>query len=163
MGRNAIPVDLLDNKKDHYSSGELARRKSSEVKINIHNFVACPEVVADRRAYKEFRRLKRLYKEIEFIGSLDEHLINQYCLSVSELDDILMILNTARDWMRSDDATQKQLGINKFMEIDVEVRQKRSEIIKLSDRMYLNPVSRTKNLPKKAEEPKDDLGAKFGV
>lgn len=156
MGRNARPIDILkaDGRSHHLTKDEISRRKASEIKINNHIFKASELVMSDERALKEFKRLKKLYKEIEFIASLDEHIINQYCLSVSELDDLTIALKTTREEMKSDDPELRRMAIDLFLTLDVEIRQKRSEIIKFSDRLYLNPVARTKNVPKKPAEDK---------
>jgi phage terminase small subunit len=154
MPRNAQPPEVIqmNGRSHHLTKAEIERRKATEIKIKNHTFKASELVMADERALKEFKRLKKLYKDIGFIASLDEHIINQYCLSVSELDDLILALNIARNNMKSKDAIKQKEGLAMFMALDVEVRQKRSEIVKLSDRLYLNPVSRTKNVPKKHPE-----------
>lgn len=157
MGRNAQPLQLIKSKgrSHHLTRAEIARRESSEIRLKNKTVKASPQVMADTRALVEFKRLKKLYKEIDFVGSLDEHLINQYCLAVSELDDLLTVMGYSRTDSKSADPVTRKLGLTEFMELDVEVRQKRQEIIKLSDRLYLNPVARTKNLPMKKKEKRD--------
>lgn len=164
MPRNAQPVEVIqmNGKSHHLTKAEIERRKAAEIKISNKAFKASELVMADERALKEFKRLKRLYKEIEFIASLDEHIINQYCLSVSELDDLILALNIARQKMKSDDPAEQKEGLGMFMALDTEVRMKRQEILRLSDRLYLNPVARTKNVPKKQEDDKpNNKFAKF--
>lgn len=154
MGRNAIPTGLhiANGNPNRLTKAEIERRKNAEIKISNKTFKASDDVMMDERALKEFKRLKKLYKEIEFVAALDEYIINQYCLSVSELDDLVQVLSFARRLMKSDEQSEKEKGISMFMEIDVEVRMKRQEIVRLSDRLYLNPVARTKNVPKVTKE-----------
>lgn len=164
MPRNAQPVELIqaNGRSHHLTKAEVERRKTAEINVQNKTFKASEFVMADERALKEFKRLKRLYKEIEFIGSLDEHIINQYCLSVSELDDLTQALNFARQLMKSEDPLKKKEGLGLFMSLDTEIRMKRQEIVRLSDRLYLNPVARTKNVPKKpSEEPPKNKFNKF--
>lgn len=150
MGRNAKPTDLLlVEGKTHLTKEQIAKRKSQEIKLKNQNIRADPMVLEDKRALKEFKNLKKLYEEIDFIGTLDSHIINQYCLSVSELDDLTYVLGATRKDMRSEDPLAKKEAIGNFLALDTEIRLKRSEIVKLSDRLYLNPVARTKNLPKR--------------
>ncbi|MEG2289928.1 MAG: hypothetical protein RSA29_02670 [Clostridium sp.] len=153
MPRNARPVELIqaDGRSHHLTKAEIKRRKSAEINISNKTFKASDYVMQDQRALKEFKKLKKLYKEIDFIAALDEHIINQYCLSVSELDDLIMAMNIAREKMKSLDPLEKEKGLELFMTVDVELRMKRQEILRLSDRLYLNPVARTKNIPKKQE------------
>ena len=157
-GRNAQPIDLIiaKGKSHHLTKEEIERRKACEIKIKDRKFKASPDVMKDQRALNEFKRLKKLYKEIEYVGSLDEHIINQYCLSVSELDDLVVALNIARAAMKSEDRIIKSEGLESFLALDVEIRLKRQEMVRLSDRLYLNPVSRTKNVPKKRSNGEND-------
>lgn len=164
MSRTAKPIQLYESagNPNRLTKAEIQRRKDSEIKIKNKTFKASEIVMQDQRALKEFKRLKKLYKEIEFIGSLDEYIINQYCLSVSELDDLVVALNLARENMKAKSSAKRIKGLADFMAIDTEVRMKRNEIIKLSDRLYLDPVARTKNVPKKADKnERDDPNAEM--
>ncbi len=140
------------------TKAEMQRRKSSEIKVKDRTFKAAEEVMADQRALQEFKRLKKLYKEIEFVGSLDEHIINQYCMSVSELDDLVYELSRCRDDLRmidgddEDAAANRKAAMSSVIMLSTEIRMKRQEIVRLGDRLYLNPVARTKNVPKRQEE-----------
>lgn len=163
MGRNAQPIDIIQAKgqSHHLTKDEIERRRSAQIKIKDRIFKASLYVMQDQRALQEFKRLKKLYKDYEFVGSLDEHIINQYCLSVSELDDLITALNIARLNMKSENPIDKAKGLDAFMSIDIEIRMKRQEIVRLGDRLYLNPVARTKNVPKKQDQDKDDFGEMF--
>lgn len=156
MGRNAKPIQLheAEGNPNRLTKAEMQRRKAAEITIQNKKFKASEMVMADARALREFKRLKKLYKEIEFVASLDEHIINQYCLSVSELDDLVDAINISREEMRSDNQDKRSKGLEYFLELDKEIRMKRQEIVRLSDRLYLNPVARTKNVPKQAPEDK---------
>lgn len=171
MGRNAKPVELLVLEgTSRKSKAELERRKNAEIKLESRTLQADPMVRGDKRALREFRRMKKLYEEIEFVGSLDEHLINQYCLSVSELDDLVALMNDMRDAIQAvredgelssaDRARAVKELAELLMKYDAEVRYKRAEIVKMGDRLYLNPVARSKNVPKrpaKQDDPDVDL------
>jgi phage terminase small subunit len=164
MPRNAQPIEVIkgNGRSHHLTKAEIERRKAAEIKIKNKNFKVSDLVMLDPRALEEFKKLKKLYKDLEFVGALDEHIINQYCLAVSELDDLIFALNFARQQMRYGSIENQKLGLSSFMEIDVEIRMKRQEILRLSDRLYLNPVARTKNVPKKpAEEPPKNKFSKF--
>lgn len=160
MGRNAKPIDLMVLEgKTHLTKEQIANRKAAEIKLKNQVIRADPLVMEDERALKEFNFLKKMYKEIEFIGTLDSHIINQYCLSVAELDDLIFVMSAARENMRSPATDERKKAIGEFLALDTELRLKRAEIVRLSDRLYLNPVARTKNLPKANETPKADPNA----
>lgn len=165
MSRTTKPIQIYEaaGNPNRLTKAEIERRKSTEMKPKNHLIRASAFVIHDERAYQEFKRLKKLYKDIEFVGSLDEHIINQYCLSVSELDDLVAVYIAARVDAKSKDEATRKIGTRNCLDIDTEVRQKRSEIIKFSDRIYLNPVARTKNTPMKEKSVVNPLAAKgFG-
>lgn len=142
MGRAKQPAEIIElYGKSHISKAELEARKAGELRLEQKDLKPDKLVSADKRALSEFRRLKKLYGEIAFIAALDNHLINQYCLAVSELDDLVRLLSGARAQLAA-----------LFLELDQEVRLKRAAVAKLGDRLYLNPVARVKNVPPKPRE-----------
>ena len=154
MSRNAFPVDLhvLEGNPNRLTKSEISAREKNKIEVSEKNIKASLMVKNNPVALKEFNRLKKLYKEIKFINSLDEHIINQYCLSVAELTDLLELLETAREALDTDNKTAKLNKAKIYMQIDAEIRQKRLEITRFSDRLYLNPVSRTRNVPAKVKK-----------
>lgn len=155
MPRNAKPVDLLLLEgRTHLTKEQINQRKVAEIKLTNCNIKADPLVLADERALKEFKFLRKLYKDISFLGTLDSHIVSQYCLAVSELDDLAAALAVIRKRLREDNQNKETLS--SFLALDAEIRLKRAELLKLSDRLYLNPVARTKNLPRKEDPPKED-------
>ena len=163
MGRNAQPIELIqgNGKSHHLTKDEIERRKAAQIKITNKLFKASDFVMKDQRALIEFKRLKKLYKDIEFIGALDEHIINQYCISVSELDDLVEISSRIREDLKDSSGPETTRLLGMFTNLDVSIRLKRQEIIKFADRLYLNPVARTRNVPKTKEEPKVNKFTKF--
>jgi len=139
-GRPSKPVQLLKIEgKSHRTKKELEHREKMEKALYTGTtFKESPAVKADPVAHKEFLRLKKLYKNIEFVDGLDEQMINRYCLLISQEQKL----------MESDDF----LALHKTREM----------ILKLEDRLFLNPVSRIKAIPKKPpEEEKESPMAQF--
>jgi hypothetical protein len=140
-GRPSKPVQLikLEGNKDRRTKAELEFREKAEKALYTGTtFKESPAVKADPVAHREFLRLKKLYKKIQFVDGLDEQMINRYCLLVSQEQKL----------MESDDF----LALHKTREM----------ILKLEDRLFLNPVSRIKAIPKKPpEEEKESPMAKF--
>jgi phage terminase small subunit len=163
MGRNGQPSDLIqmNGRSHHLTKEEVERRKAAEIKVTNKSFKASDSVMKDERALKEFKKLKKLYKDIEFVSALDEHIINQYCLSVSELDDMVEISSRIRENLKGSMADDTAKVLEMFTNLDVSIRLKRQEIIKLSDRLYLNPVARTKNVPSAKKEAPKNKFSKF--
>lgn len=96
------------------------------------------EVKADPVAYKEFKRLKKLYEKMQadFVDGLDSQIVSRYCL----------LLSLEKRLMAEDDFK----ALHKTREL----------IMKLEDRLLLNPVSRAKAVPKQPpEESKSPMEA----
>jgi len=143
-GRPSKPVQLikLEGNKDRRTKAELEFREKMEQSLYTGTtFRESPAVKADPTAHKEFLRLKKLYKNIQFIDGLDEQLINRYCLLISQ--------------------EQRMVERNDPDEF-VALHKTRELILKLEDRLFLNPVSRIRAIPKKPpEEEKESPMAKF--
>jgi hypothetical protein len=98
-------------------------------------------VKADPIAHKEFLRLKKLYKNIQYVDGLDEQMINRYCLLISQEQRLV----------ERNDPEEFQM-----------LHKTREMILKLEDRMFLNPTARIKAIPKKPpEEKKESPMAQF--
>ena len=151
MGRNAQPIDILVAKgKKHLTKAEIERRKSVQIKTGHKTFKASDRVMANQLALEKFKHLKKLYKEIDFVDGLDENLINRYCITYAQFQDLL-------DYR---DDNKLKLDFDGMLKLDSRIDKKQDLLIKMEDRLFLNPVSRLKNVPKKEpkkEDPNADL------
>src|SRR5690606_18966664 len=78
-GRPGKPVQLikLEGNKDRRTKAELEYREKFEKSLYTGmTFKESPAVKADPVAHKEFLRLKKLYKNIQYAQGLNDHLIN---------------------------------------------------------------------------------------
>lgn len=179
MGRNAQPVDIILAKgKKHLTKAEIEQRKKSEIKLGTKNF-KCPKFVKnDKEAYKKWKELIKDYKEaaeenIEIISSTDLGLLAKYCKTFSEylklldrrdkIDNIDFIFD-------EDHVVEKEIGekakedlfkkINYIistegiLKLETAVNKKMDMLIKMEDRLFLNPLAKVKNVPKSKEEEK---------
>ena len=192
MGRNAKPIDLLQAEgRKHLTKAEIESRKSSEVHIGDHR-LKCPEFVKnDLTAYKKWKEVIALYKDVDFVGSGDAGLLARYCKSFSEYQDLLQSfqrikeihydsedLDEALDGTYTDDENQEKhlfsykvkkqlrdmISINAILAIETAINKKMDMLIKMEDRLFLNPLSKIKSIPKKPEEkPPESKWAKFGA
>lgn len=141
-GRPSKPVQLLRLEgKSHRTKKELEYREKVEKALYTGtSFKESPAVKSDPVAHKEFLRLKKLYKKIQYVDGLDEQVINRYCLLISEEARLKQLLDTADD-------------VDTILEINTKLDKKREAILKLEDRLFLNPTARVKAIPK---NPPDD-------
>jgi phage terminase small subunit len=141
-GRGSKPVQLLKLEgKSHRTKAELDHREKVEKSLYTGtSFKESPAVKSDPVAHKEFLRLKKLYKKIEYVDGLDEQIINRYCLMVSEVESLKELLG------KTDDAKI-------IISLDKQINKKRDMLLKLEDRLFLNPTARVKAIPKNPNEP----------
>lgn len=133
-GRPSKPVQLikLEGNKDRRTKKELEFREKSEKALRTGSkFKESPAVKSDPIAHKEFLRLKKLYKDIEYVEGLDERMINRYCLLISQEQRLV----------ERNDPDEFQM-----------LYKTREMILKLEDRLFLNPTARIKAIPKKPPE-----------
>ncbi|WP_238886440.1 P27 family phage terminase small subunit [Clostridium sp. YIM B02551] len=170
MGRNAKPIEILvaDGKK-HLTKAEIEERKKNEIKVGEKKLI-CPSYVKnDVLAYKKWKEIIKIYKDIDFVSSGDVGLLARYCMTHSEylnLCDTRNKLNSVNcDWSKYEgqfpedfqEALQTLLSINTDLQLENAINKKMDMLIKMEDRLFLNPLAKIKNVPKqqiKDEQPK---------
>ena len=183
-GRNAQPISLVKaNGRKHLTKAEIEHREKSQIKFGDQK-LKCPEFVKnDVVAYAKWKEITKLYKDIDFVSSGDVGLLGRYCVTFSEYQRLLehrrRIDNL--DIMDSDEQNklEQQLGedmartlLNKInyilsvdgvLKIDTAINKKMDMLIKMEDRLFLNPLAKVKNVPKKEKPPDNPLAQKgFG-
>lgn len=155
-GRNSKPVQLIkmEGNKDRRTKAELdAREKAEKALYTGTNFREDATTKADPVAHKEFLRLRKLFKHIDFIDGLDQETINRYCRMKSQeqmLQEFYMELKERMDKLKS---VPKKLDVYDSMkEVISKQNQVRDKMLKLEDKLFLNPVSRMRAVPKKPIE-----------
>lgn len=164
MPRPPKPVSI--NKK-RLTKAEKEFRLEQESKLKTGNKLNCyDDVKNDKIAYKEFLRLRKLFIKLDFIDSLDEQIINRYCKEISRKSNIEDILQKI----------QSKLNENSFMtntqysdicksidSLNKTITNINNMLLKYEDRLFLNPFSRMKAIPKEPpKEIKDKEAYLFG-
>lgn len=131
-GKRGKPIELIKLEgKSHKTKKEIEFREKAEKSLYTGvEFKASPEVERDPVAYAEFLRLKDLYSKIKFVDALDEQIINRYCLLISKEKMLSQV---------------EELHKNELYKL-------RELLLKLEDRLLLNPVSRMRAIPKTPPE-----------
>lgn len=152
MSRNGKPIDLiLQEKKTHLTKAEIEARKASEIKIGTPGEFICPDyVLSDEIAYSKWQEITAIFQEYSFVTSADSGIIARYCKTFSEYRGLLNLLSQA-------ETVTRELAVHKA------INQKMSILAAMDDRLFLSPLARAKNVPKKVDpEPEDPLKAMFG-
>lgn len=151
-GRPAKPLSLV---KKHLTKDEISARQEleSKTKSGVKTFKASEQVKQDPVALAMFRKLKRLYKNIDYIDGLDENIINRYCLLISEAQALEKLINDMNDDVNNCEEFSDRISLYKTISGALAgLNKTRDMLLKIEDRLLLNPTARIKNVPKKAKE-----------
>ena len=165
-GRPSKPVDLiLLEGKTHLTKKQIeARRKKEESLKSDSPYQPNKKVKSNPVALEMFYKLQKLYKNIDYVDGLDENIINRYCLLTSEVDAEEMLLQKMESDIDKCEKPGEMVTMYKSISgMEGNLNRSRDMLLKMEDRMFLNPTARVKNVPKKQEEPvKTENDRKFG-
>jgi phage terminase small subunit len=164
-GRPAKPIALhLQEGKKHLTKAEIEARKTGEAATSSGNkvFRANAKVMANPVALSAFKKLKKLYKDVEYVEALDEAVINRYCLMTAEIDALENLVSRMQDDLdECEEASDRVLLYKTISNAEITINRIRDMLLKIEDRLFLNPTARVKNVPKKPKEkpPQSKWGA----
>lgn len=158
-GRTSKPTALLKLEgKSHRTKKELQHREKAEKSLYTgETFKESPAVKVDPIAHKEFLRLKKLYNKIQYMDGLDEQIINRYCMLISQERRLASTLK----WMQMDieevETFEDRMTIYQYIAgVTDRVMKTRDMLMKLEDRLFLNPSGRIRAIPKTPQDEKKD-------
>jgi len=183
VGRNAQPISVIKQKgkSHHITKKEEERRKKNEVKLG-DNKLTCPNYVKnDTVAYSKWKEIIKLHKDADYLTSADAGVLGRYCKTFAEYNQLLermKVINHIHaevgdvdDYIADSNEDfnykikKKLLDIvstDGILRIEAAINKKMDMLLKMEDRMFLNPVSRIKNVAKKEKEEKDEDAYMFG-
>jgi len=157
-GRPSKPVDLilLEGNKDHRTKAQLEQRKQAEQSLYTgFTFRESERVKNNPDAHAIFLRLRKLFKKISFVDGLDEQMINRYCLETAEVEGLEMMLDRMQSDLDECENFEDRLRLYDTIKgILATLHRKREMLLKLEDRLFLNPASRIRAIPK--NPPKEE-------
>jgi phage terminase small subunit len=147
-GRNPKPIalHLKEGNLSHLTKEEIETRQKSEIKLGQNNF-ECPDFIKnDEIAYKKWQELIKDYEEaakngIELLTSSDVGLLARYCKTFSE-------------YINLQNQRKKNLTIEELIKIETAINKKMDMLLKMEDRLFLNPLSKVKAIIKTSQEEK---------
>lgn len=158
-GRHAKPLQLhlLNGNKRHLTKEEIAEREEQESKLRskVKTYKPNPMVKKDAVANAMFKKLKKLYESIEYVEGLDENVINRYCLLHAEYIRLIEMRQELEERYTETEFEKKIMIADRITDADSQINKKMDLLLKLEDRLFLNPTARIKNVPKKKEDPKE--------
>jgi phage terminase small subunit len=164
-GRHAKPIALhLQDQKKHLTKEEIAARQEQEQKLKsgIAKYKPNEQVLKNPMALSMFKKLKKLYKNIEYVEGLDENVINRYCLLSSQEQAVQQLINHMyEDVEECQEFADRMALYEKISKATATLNKTRDMLLKIEDRLLLNPTARIKNVPHK-EKTDEQPPSKFG-
>lgn len=180
-GRNAKPIQLhLQNgNKRHLTKAEIEQRKNSEIKTGSKELLCPAYVKIDIAAFSKWREIKHIYKDVDFVSSGDVGLLGRYCMTFSEYlkllermkriggihnssDNIEDYINDSEEF---DFRIKKQLldivSTDGILKLETAINKKQDLLLKMEDRLFLNPLAKIKNVPKEKKQETEDPNAEM--
>ena len=184
VGRNAKPIDLImaDGNKRHLTKAEIEHRKNTEIRFGNDKLVCPKHIKNNKNAYAKGKELIRLYKDFNFVASGDIGMLGRYCMAYSEYLDLIerraiinqLSINIEEHYyiekeLKDEGVPEKRiekmiekyefiLSIGGLIALDKAINAKMDALVKMEDRLFLNPLAKIKNVPKKPpEEEKTEL------
>lgn len=192
MGRNAKPVALhiAEGNPNRLTKEQLKNRQAAEVKLGKTELTKLrPPVFVknDDIALKYWKQLLKEYKSaaeqgVELLTSSDVGMLALYCKTYSEYErllrayqsidqiafdtiDLEQYLEDSEEFdYKVRQQLRKMIAVDGLLRIETAINKKMDMLIKMQDRLFLNPLAKVKNVPKpKNEEKKVSKFGKFGA
>lgn len=185
-------VHIAEGNPNRLTREQLRDRQDSEVKLGKHELEKLKKpgfVSKDKTASKLWNDLIKEYKSaseqgVELLTSSDVGMLGMYCKTYSEYERLLVqyqrIENITIDEdilyefvdkaIVADQVNYKALqylsqlaSVEGILKIETAINKKMDMLLKMQDRLFLNPLAKVKNVlkPKKEEKPVSKFG-KFG-
>lgn len=164
-GRRAKPISLHlhDGNKRHLTKAEIEHRLENEIKIGSNVLLPTKMVKRDKEAHKKWKEVVKLFEDVELASESDRGIIERYSLEYSHYYRMQKARNEVIEKGKKDgwDNVKVFQYINK-LNIDDRMNKKLDILLKMEDRLLLNPLAKTRSVPKKPSEEDEDPLSKTG-
>lgn len=152
-GRRAKPIGLhlAEGNPNRLTKRQIEHREKAEKSLYTGmTFLESPAVKSDLVAHREFGRLRKLYKSIQYIDGLDEQIINRYCMLISQEQALARMAERMQMDIEEVETYEDRLMIYQYIAgVTDKVMKTRDMLLKIEDHLFLNPSGRIRAIPKK--------------
>lgn len=177
-----IGLHLAEGNPSHLTKEEIAARENAEVKLGKHELEKLkkpPFVSKDKIALKLWNELIKEYKTaaekgIELLTSTDVGTLAMYCKTYSEYEHLLIQYQRLEKIVIDEQILDEYIGraekvdevnykalrylsqlasMEGILKVETAINKKMDMLLKMQDRLFLNPLAKVKNVPKPAKEP----------
>lgn len=185
-----IGLHLAEGNPNRLTKEQIKARQDSEVKLGKHELekLKKPSFVSkDKIANRTWNDLIKEYKSaaeqgIELLTSSDVGMLAMYCKTYSEYERMLVHYQRLENVVidehildeyisRAEDVDEvnykalrylSQLAtVEGILKIETAINKKMDMLLKMQDRLFLNPLAKVKNVPKPKKEEKKSAMAQF--
>jgi len=149
MARPAKPVSLhlANGNTRGLTKAEIEYRQKNEIKLGDQSFICPDNILGDEIALSKWNELMVIYSDIEFVGTADAGILERYCMLTSDLYRLRRIQNL--EWTKYEVG---EITFEVYNKVEQAINKKNELLVKIEDRIFLNPVCRIKNVAKKPDE-----------
>lgn len=171
------PFKVLQNeKKSHRTKAELNQRKQGEEALSSRVAMKVrSEVKNNQIAYKEFKRINLLLKNIQKNDAIYELVINRYCMIVAECADMEVKRENIYEQATRLEEKLEELGMNasfddlksvtnalsyiygSMIALDKQIQSKRKMLLDIEKENVMTIAAALRSIPKSPENKKNPL------
>lgn len=182
--RKPIQLHVIDGNKGKKTKVDRDAHAEAEITMGTVNFSAPEAIKKIPRAYDKWKEVTKIYREsgLQLVTSTDNGVIARYCLLWAEWLDLVderaqlahiklptedtaeLLAVTHEEYQRAR-ANRLWDIINYFtslegrLKLDDKINRKCDAILKIEDRIFLNPAAKVRTLHiARKKQPKDKLG-----
>lgn len=185
-----IGLHLAEGNPNRLTKEEIEARKAAEVKLGEKDLAKLKKptfVVKDKAAAKLWNELIKEYKSaakqgIELLTSSDIGMLAMYCKTFSEYEKLLVQYQRIENIVIDEDVLHEFIdgavvadqvnykalqylsqlaSLEGILKIETAINKKMDMLLKMQDRLFLNPLAKVKNVPKPKKEEKKSAMAQF--
>lgn len=179
--RKAVALHIHDPK-SHETKQELADRAEAEINMGEVKFTPPDSVRRNAPALKKWNEITGIYRKsgLTLVTSTDNGVLGRYCQLYAEYENLVEQRRAASAISLPVDDTAELLALTEteyqreraarlwglleyftsldgVLKLDDKINRKAEAILKIEDRIFLNPAAKVRTLPIK-RKPKDDGG-----
>lgn len=160
-GRHAKPIRLhvLEGNPNRLTKADIDSRTKNEIKIGDSEIHEPMTVRRNRCAHEKWLEIIGIFRDTEadFVSSADISILEMYCVTWSEYQELLSVRKELKKQMRQKDTDiLKGSALANKLNLENNINKKLDMLIKMQDRIYLNPLSRVRNIGRAKQEREEN-------
>lgn len=178
-----VGLHIAEGNPNRLTKDQIAKRQQSEIKLGkteLEKLKPPAFVKNDTIAYTHWKQCMKEYKaaaeqKIELLTSSDVGLLAMYCKTYSEYEKLLNQYQKIERIQINEDVFEEYFGqsgqeetvemkaqmylsqlasLEGVLKIETAINKKMDMLIKMQDRLFLNPLAKIKNVPKPKQDDK---------